>query len=204
MTIGFIIFDVETNGLAAGRHSVLSFSALHVRTWRASGYRHFDVQKAFNRFYFPMEPYNPPAIHVNGLTRDVIEKRRQQSGDAYPLYFIQDPDVPEFCRKSNLAVCHNTPFDARFLKIAHGHEFHRTFCTMRNFTHYCAIPHAHFGVKWPKLEEAVKIICQKDDFAFHDSLADCYAVLEILKVMGNSEAYNGRKTWADVFDSFFS
>jgi len=50
----------------------------------------------------------------------------------------------------------------------------------------------------------VKIICKKDDFAFHDSLADCYAVLEILKVMGNSEAYNGRKTWADVFDRFFS
>jgi len=50
-------------------------------------------------------------------------------------------------------------------------ESHRTFFTIRIFTQYCAIPHDHFGVKWPKLEEAVKIICQKDDFAFHDSLA---------------------------------
>jgi hypothetical protein len=50
---------------------------------------------------------------------------------------------------------------------------------MRNFTQYCSIPHPH--LKWPKLEEAVQIICGRDDFEFHDSLADCYAVLEVLK-----------------------
>ena len=76
-------------------------------------------------------------------------------------------------------------------------------CTMRGFTDYCSIPHPFYGVKWPKLEEAVEIICSRRDFVFHDSLADCFAVLEILKVMGNSEkVYRGYR-WSDIFDRMF-
>lgn len=200
----FTIFDVETNGLHPGRYSVLSFSALHVQTWRSNGQRHIHVLEEFDRYYYPREPYNPHAIRVNGLTQDVISERRERTDNHYPLHFSEDQDVPAFCRQADLAVCHNVPFDAKFLKIAHGHEFPRAFCTMRTFTEYCAIPHPYYGVKWPKLEEAVQIICGRDDFSFHDSLADCHAVLEILKVMGNSVEARGEQTWADLFDSFFS
>ena len=111
--------------------------------------------------------------------------------------------MPVFCRQVELAVCHKTPFETKFLKQAHGYEFPATFCTMRNFTLYCSIPHHHFGIKWPKLEEAVQIICGRDDFEFHDSLADCYAVLEILKVMGNSGEANREHRWSDIFDRVF-
>jgi GNAT superfamily N-acetyltransferase len=82
-------------------------------------------------------------------------------------------------------------------------DFSATFCTIRNFTQYRSIPHPHFRIKWPKLEEAVQIICGRDDFEFHDSLADCYAVLEILKVMGNSVEVNGEHRWSDIFDRVF-
>lgn len=203
MPIHFTIFDVETNGLYPNRCSVLSFSALHVQTWRSNGLRHFQVQEEFDRYYYPKEPYNYHAIRVNGLTQNVISDRQEHTGNFYPLHFTQDQDVPAFCRQADLAVCHNVPFDSRFLKIAHGHEFPKALCTMRTFTEYCAIPHPYFGIKWPKLEEAVEIICGRDDFSFHDSLADCHAVLEILKVMGNSAEANGAQRWSDIFDRVF-
>ncbi len=203
MSTSFIIFDVETNGLVPGRYSVLSFSALHVQTWRANGSRYFEIQEEFDRYYYPQEPYNRQAIAVNGLTREVIASRRERTSDNYPLHFTQDQDVSGFCQKTDLAVCHNTPFDSRFLKHYHGHEFPRLFCTMRSLTEYCDIPHRLYKIKWPKLEEAVKIICGRDDFVFHDSLADCHAVLEILKVMGNDrDTYRGQR-WSDYFDNLF-
>ena len=204
MSTSFTIFDVETNGLHPGRSSVLSFSALHVRTWRSNGHRRFKVQQEFDRFYYPHEPYNYYAIKVNGLTQKVITQKRDRTGGDYPLHFSQDQDVPAFCRQVDLAVCHNTPFDTKFLKQAHGFEFPSTFCTMRNFTRYCSISHPRFRIKWPKLEEAVQIICGRDDFEFHDSLADCYAVLEILKVMGNSAEVKGEHRWSELFDRLFS
>ena len=204
MPTHFTIFDVETNGLSPSNCSVLSFSALHIRTWRTSRVRLFEVQKEFDRYYYPIEAYNPHAIQVNGLTPDVISKRRQRTGDHYPSHFIHDQDVPVFCQKFDMAVCHNSPFDAAFLKYAHSYEFPREICTMRTFTEYCAIPHHFFGVKWPKLEEAVDIICGRDDFSFHDSLADCYAVLEILRAMANSEASNGKYSWKELFDRVFA
>ena len=72
---------------------------------------------------------------------------------------------------------------------------------MREFTEYCAIPHQFYRIKWPKLEEAVRIICGRNDFAFHDSLADCYAVLEILKIMGNDgDTYKGQR-WSVTYSS---
>ena len=198
-----IIFDVETNGLHPSRFSVLSFSALNVQTWRTNGHRHFKVQEELDRFYYPQEAYNYYAIKVNGLTRDVIARRREKRGDKYPRHFDQDREVVDFCRQVDLAVCHNTSFDTKFLQQAHNYEFPSTFCTMRSFSQYCSIPHPHHRIKWPKLEEAVQIICGRNDFAFHDSLADCYAVLEILKVMGNSEEFSGECRWSEIFDGVF-
>jgi len=203
MVSNFTIFDVETNGLSPKSHSVLSFSALYLNTWRSNGSRHFQVQEEFDRYYYPTEPYNPRAIRVNGLTADVINERRRHSRENYPLHFSEDREVPIFCQQTDLAVCHNTPFDAKFLKYTHAREFSRLFCTMRNLTQYCAIPHRFYGIKWPKLEEAVRIVCGREDFAFHDSLADCYAVLEILIVMANSRDPCGEYRWSDMFDELF-
>ena len=203
MSFKFLIFDVETNGLQPRQYSVLSFSALYVTTWRENGLRHFDVVDEFDRYYFPMEPYNPHAIRVNGLTAEVIEQRRARTQTEYPLLFIEDKDVPSFCQNAELAVCHNTPFDSKFLKAAHRFQFPRTYCTMRGLTQYCSIPHPFYGIKWPKLEEAIEIVCHRNDFAFHDSLADCHAVLELLKVLGNSSDDNGGQAWSTFFDELF-
>ncbi len=203
--MGFVfhIFDVETNGLAPSYCSVLSFSALQVCTYTAEGRRHFEVQKEFDRYYFPIEPYNQHAIAVNGLTETVIKERRFFSRSNYPLYFNKDMDALKFCQKADLGVCHNVRFDAGFIKKAHRYEYSRYFCTMSNFTSYCSIPHHYHGIKWPKLEEAVQIICGRNDFEFHNSLADCYAVLEILKIMGNSNESNGSQSWSNFFDGIY-
>ena len=120
MSFYFTIFDVETNGLHPGRYSVLSFSALHVQTWRSNGHREFKVKEEFDRFYYPQESYNYHAIKVNGLTQRVITQKCSRTGGEYPLHFAQDQEVPAFCRQVDLAVCHNTPFDTKFLKHVHG------------------------------------------------------------------------------------
>ncbi|MDZ7860670.1 MAG: 3'-5' exonuclease [Candidatus Krumholzibacteriota bacterium] len=203
MAYKFIIFDVETNGLMPAFNSVLSFSGLHVSTFRDGDYRRFEVKEEFDRYYYSIEPYNPEALRVNGLTADVIKHKRGQGDNRYPSYFNQDKEVVVFCGKADLAVCHNSPFDTGFLLTAHNYEFKKNFCTMRNFTGTCAIAHKYYGMKWPKLEEAVDIICGRKNFDFHDSLSDCYAVLELLRTMANSREGSKDNAWPDKFDEIF-
>ncbi|MDZ7762074.1 MAG: hypothetical protein U5L00_17710 [Desulfovermiculus sp.] len=160
----FTIFDVETNGLHPGRFSVLSFSALQIQTWRFQRPQAFQGPPRVRPLLRSQEPYNYHAIKVNGLTQKRSPQKRGRTGGDYPLHFAQDRRCLSFASKWSLPSAHNTPFDTKFLKQAHGYEFPATFCTMRTFTSYCAIPHHHFGIKWPKLEEAVQIICGRNDF----------------------------------------
>ncbi len=125
MSSKFIIFDVETNGLYPGKFSVLSLAALFVQTWKSNGSRYFEIQSEFNRYYYPQAPYNRHAISVNGLTQKVISNKRENTSDKYPLHFVQDQEVSLFCWKTDLAVCHNTPFYSRFIK--HAHELSKHF-----------------------------------------------------------------------------
>lgn len=149
MPSGSTIFDVETNWLHPGHYAVLSFCALYVQTWLMNGHRHFKVYEEFDRLYYPQEPYNCYAIMVNALSKDVITQKCGRSGDEYPLQFNQDQDVSAFCRQSDLAVCHKTPFETKLLKQAQGYEFPANFCTMRTFSCYCAISHHHTGSNGP-------------------------------------------------------
>jgi DNA polymerase III epsilon subunit-like protein len=87
-----IIFDVETNGLN-GSCSVLSCSAIKF------DFNHNTLEMTeidrFNRFYYPVERFDPQAITINGLTRDVIKRKRGQC--TYPEHFLSDSDFEIFC-----------------------------------------------------------------------------------------------------------
>ena len=86
MSKNIVFFDVETNGKVGS--SVLSISAIKVnfngeiQKWEKVG--------EYDRFYFrnPGEAINMGAINVNGLTDDVLEKKRE--GTIYPVHFKDD------------------------------------------------------------------------------------------------------------------
>jgi DNA polymerase III epsilon subunit-like protein len=131
-----LVFDLETNGLEP-RDSVLSCSAEKFSfkdgTLSAIG--------AFNRFYFPTEEENPSAVRVNGLTRDVLVKKRK--GREWPLHFRDDWDFIEFCGDVSLVVAHNLEFDLRFCPFLSKKE---RFCTMKS----------HTRGKYPKLGDLAR------------------------------------------------
>lgn len=87
-----IVFDIETNGLDK-EYSVLSCSAIKYEI-NPGTYEMTELDR-FDRYYFPVEQFNPSAIDVNGLTRDVITERRGNAN--YPQHFNQDVDLEKFC-----------------------------------------------------------------------------------------------------------
>ena len=85
MSKNIVFFDVETNGKVGS--SVLSISAIKVnfngeiQKWEKVG--------EYDRFYFrnPGEAINMGAINVNGLTDDVLEKKREEKRLADEAWF---------------------------------------------------------------------------------------------------------------------
>ena len=118
----FIVFDVETNGLDK-EYSVLSCSAIKYETDPKT----CDTNEIgrFDRHYFPVEQFNPSAIAINGLTRDVITIRRGNAD--YPEHFNQDPGFQTFCNDVNRFVAHNISFDMRFIPFL---KDKKKLCTM--------------------------------------------------------------------------
>jgi hypothetical protein len=189
------VFDLETNGLRGA--SVLSASSVV-----------FDdggvILDVFNRFYFPMEPFDAYTAGIHGLTLERLSELRRHS-DA-PLYFVEDwPDLLDFWEGWEVegVVVHNLAFDVSFLpEIAQGAR--TWWCSMKGLTAYCAIPkrpgNARFGdvkYKWPKLAEAADIVCNgpsaltpsratlraeemMGDGCPHVSLFDCFELYRVV------------------------
>ena len=142
------VFDTETNGL--GKCSVLSLSFII-----CSGSNILNEQ---TRYYFTNEQYNYHALKVHGLTKEVIENKRDNCD--YPKYFVDDHDwlidIMEEYKVDNF-VAHNINFDKKFLpqeiidQINNNTIF--TFCTMKENTTYVGIKKAN-KYKYPKLSEA--------------------------------------------------
>lgn len=91
-------------------------------------------------------------------------------------------------KKATRVVGHNVQFDRRMV----DHEFRRigrqtpyevlemSFCTMQATTPLCRIP-AKFGsgYKWPRLEEALRILMGRELIDAHDALADVSATRDL-------------------------
>jgi DNA polymerase-3 subunit epsilon len=171
-----IFFDVETNGLSKNS-SVLSMSALKAI------FNGRDIESAtetFSRFYYrnPGEPENAVAIAVNGLTGNVI--RRKRGNAEYPEHFKDDRDFAAFCSGARHFVGHNIAFDRKFLDFC----LPNSFCTMRENTDIIRIIRWAGGFKYPRLREAADFYqIETDEDQLHESDYDTHLTYEIFKHM---------------------
>ena len=115
-------------------------------------YEIIEIER-FNRYYFPVEEFDPSAVAVNGLTKDVITKKRGNSD--YPKHFKQDSDFQKFCNGVYKFVAHNISFDSKFIPFLKGKQ---KFCTMMTNMDIVAVEFLSWKNQWkyPKLSETAK------------------------------------------------
>ncbi len=174
--MNIVFFDLETNGLNA-HTSVLSFSGIRAVLHGST----LEELARLNRYYYPIEPLNPDAVAVNGLTEDEITSQRD--GATYPRHFIDDLDVIKaFFEGMDLAVAHNIAFDIMFLPAPITLP-KKLFCTMKTNTD---IVMAEFDDgspgKWPSLRETADYY-EIDLFDWHCGMADTETVMAIYQQM---------------------
>ena len=112
-----IFWDTETNGLKK-YHSVLSISAIKYSfSIKEENVTSVNVDQ-YERFYFrkPGEKLGEEAISVNGLTDEVIKKRRNNAD--YPEQFCNDiSDFRLFCSDTRHFVGHNIFYDKQYINF---------------------------------------------------------------------------------------
>ena len=173
-----IVFDVETNGLKRN-YSVLSCSAIKYEIDPIT-YSLTEIGR-FNRYYYPVEPYEPSAIAVNGLTEEVLSRKRADAD--YPEHFHKDPDYEAFCSDTKRFVAHNISFDSRFVPHLKGKK---KFCTMITNTDIVAAGYIKHKREWkrPKLSEtATHYDIYYDDNDLHESMIDVEITAKIFMAM---------------------
>jgi len=172
-----IFFDLETNGIDK-KSSVLSIAALK---YIFNGKSFNQIEDPFIRYYYrrPSENWNIEAQKVNGLTDDIINKKRGNC--EYELFFYRDQDsFKEYCAGINLYVGHNIKFDEEFLNFT----LKNTFCTMLNNEKIVQAKNGNGKIKWPSLEETAlyyKIDMQSNKL--HDSFYDISLTFKIFEKM---------------------
>lgn len=89
-------------------------------------------------------------------------------------------------KRADEIVGHNVKFDMGIMNCFGSHfsipvfTGKPTFCTMLESTKACAIPSPK-GFKWPKLSEALKILCGEELIGAHNALVDVKACVKIYK-----------------------
>jgi len=173
-----IVFDVETNGLS-GNYSVLSCSAIKYNA-DPNSYEVSELDR-FNRYYYPVEQFDPAAISVNGLTKEVIAEKRGTA--TYPEHFCMDSDFETFCSDTRRFVAHNISFDCRFVPFI-GNK--KKLCTMMTNMDIVAVEYMKWKKewKWPKLSEtAVYYGIRFSERELHSSMADAEITAKIFMKM---------------------
>lgn len=126
---------------------------------------------------------------IHGFTTEICEAYGLPHEDVINIYL-------DLIEKAETEVYHNQKFDRQMLLIERAYndikcrssgdeleglpELPKQFCTMLESTKVCKIPSPKGGYKWPKLSEALQIICGKTlgDQA-HDALWDARACRDI-------------------------
>lgn len=177
-TANIIVLDIETNGLSS-RFSVLSCSAIKLNVSLLNCT--FNELDRFDRYYYPIEPFEAKAIAINGLTKEEISRRR--GGATYPMHFTHDKDFDRFCGDVHGFVCHNTDFESRF--VAQMGQC-RKFCTMKTNTGVVKTRYLSWkeDYKWPTLEETAQHYeIHVDRDRLHNSMVDVEITASIFHKM---------------------
>ena len=153
----------------------------------------------FNRFYLPVEPFNPCLTRVHGLTPGRLLAVRKALSADYSPWFIEDwTELAAFWEQWDIAgtVIHNARFDMAFLPEA-VQALLPCWCSMLGLTSLCALPQKkgrRGRYKWPRLGEAVDVLCNGPA-----ALAPPEAVRQMEEAMGQSPAH---VSLADCFELY--
>ncbi len=120
------------------------------------------------------------SVRIHKITNKIAEK------EGINIMNILE-DIAYVMSDADLFIAHNTEFDLQVLEA----EFYRydmdvsvikqmySFCTMKNFTDYCAIPsrRGYDDYKYPKLDELNRKVFGVSIPQAHSALSDVYAVM---------------------------
>jgi DNA polymerase-3 subunit epsilon len=167
-----IVFDLETNGFQ--KSSVLSITAIKF-TLKEGKYEEVDI---FNRFYYPVEEFSKGATDVNGLTKEVLDKKRSRV--SYAEHFKEDADFPEFCKGVNYIIGHNViGFDSKFIDWKEPVKFFDTMTSNSDVVCKEWWPSKRTW-KYPKLMETAKHFgIEVEENNLHGSKYDTELTLDI-------------------------
>lgn len=127
---------------------------------------------------------SPDALAVHGISHEKLENFGIRSVGAMALFI-------DMLRNADTIVAHNLEFDLGLMTtLAARLDQHvggnggraelflnlvaskQRFCTMQTATPFCKLPGLYSGYKWPKLGEALHILCDYELEGAHDALAD--------------------------------
>lgn len=98
----------------------------------------------------------------------------------------------------DLLVVHNIGFERAFLE-SYGLDIEvETFCTMRESTELCGIEHEFYGLKYPKLSEAVEILLgiPVDYHKLHDARYDVWLTAKLYAYLKGLQVDDGSLKWS--------
>lgn len=163
------IFDTETTGFLNQGSELVQFAG-HVMGW--DGKRATTLMELSTLVKHEKES-PPAALNIHGITKNLAE--HGITAKACAQWYINQ------LTKADIVVAHNLAFDAPLMKeviVREGLAIpainKQTICTMKVTTPLCKIPkpNGREGYKWPKLEEALAILCDHSITDAHDALGD--------------------------------
>lgn len=188
----YLIFDTETTGFpsntAARDPKQARVCQLAMLLCREDG-----THLAEMSFYIKPDGWKitEGAREVHGITDEICEKHGIDSKIAFQLF-------DRFVNCAHGVVAHNLDFDTKMMKIeceAHNFMmpyFNEPFCTLKATTNICKLPGKYGKYKWPKLSEALKIICGRDiGNDAHDAMVDTKACRDVFFKLKNPKNDDG-------------
>lgn len=175
-----LFFDVETTGLPLNYHAPYSqienWPRIVQLSWLTADPNGTILKESDNIIKGDFKiPRDASCIH--GIT-DAVAQEKGVALRPVLIKFLED------IQGSDCIVCHNVGFDLAVLQselLRAGMDpkiGKKTFCTMKNSTHYCQLPGNH-GYKWPRLEELYRICFGGSIKNAHNAMADVKATHKI-------------------------
>jgi DNA polymerase III subunit epsilon len=135
----------------------------------------------------PSVPIEEGASNIHGISQEIVEQVGIGLKAATGLFL-------NFLGKADRIVAHNIDFDlivteAMIYRSLSDYEMEKyrripRVCTMRSTTDVCRLPGRYGKFKWPKLEEAYKMLVDPAGFeCAHDAMADVIACWKVLRVL---------------------
>jgi DNA polymerase III epsilon subunit-like protein len=180
---GYLFFDTETTGMWDFRGDPLGDHQPHVV--QLAGILDDENGKTvatLNTIVKLPEGVGVPtgACNVHGITTERANREGMERIYAFGLFALMN-------HEARMRVAHNIQYDDSVLNVNYhriGKKYNTEnvpFCTQHTTTPLCKLPGGRRrGYKWPKLEEAYKLLVNVEGFEdAHDAMADVKACREV-------------------------